>query len=145
MSTSIENSLRTRRFTNCSRLGAEAVDKKLTNKSGIGASSCATMQGKVCPDNIRFFLVNSSVERMPAEGIEPTRSCDHWILSPARLPVPPRRREEIKLQNRNLSSSASRCARRSDERALTSFRTCLAPTARCQNSLGHRPRTLIAF
>src|SRR6476660_153348 len=32
--------------------------------------------------------------RMPAEGIEPTRSCDHWILSPARLPVPPRRREE---------------------------------------------------
>ena len=21
--------------------------------------------------------------RMPAEGIEPTRSCDHWILSPA--------------------------------------------------------------
>src|SRR6266404_4990634 len=31
--------------------------------------------------------------RMPAEGIEPTRSCDHWILSPARLPVPPRRRE----------------------------------------------------
>jgi hypothetical protein len=29
---------------------------------------------------------------MPAEGIEPTRSCDHWILSPARLPVPPRRR-----------------------------------------------------
>ena len=29
---------------------------------------------------------------MPAEGIEPTRSCDHWILSPARLPIPPRRR-----------------------------------------------------
>ena len=28
---------------------------------------------------------------LPAEGIEPTRSCDHWILSPARLPVPPRR------------------------------------------------------
>ena len=31
---------------------------------------------------------------MPAEGLEPTRSCDHWILSPARLPVPPRRRRE---------------------------------------------------
>src|SRR5205807_2548617 len=30
----------------------------------------------------------------PAEGIEPTRSCDHWILSPARLPIPPRRRRE---------------------------------------------------
>jgi hypothetical protein len=31
---------------------------------------------------------------VPAEGLEPTRSCDHWILSPARLPVPPRRREK---------------------------------------------------
>src|SRR2546430_1387632 len=29
---------------------------------------------------------------LPAEGLEPTRSCDHWILSPARLPIPPRRR-----------------------------------------------------
>jgi hypothetical protein len=25
-------------------------------------------------------------EQVPAEGLEPTRSCDHWILSPARLP-----------------------------------------------------------
>jgi hypothetical protein len=35
-------------------------------------------------------------ERMglPAEGLEPTRSCDHWILSPARLPIPPRRRRK---------------------------------------------------
>ena len=32
---------------------------------------------------------------VPAEGLEPTRSCDHWILSPARLPVPPRRRREF--------------------------------------------------
>src|SRR5437870_5067626 len=30
---------------------------------------------------------------VPAEGLEPTRSFDHWILSPARLPVPPRRRQ----------------------------------------------------
>ena len=33
----------------------------------------------------------TSSEKVPAEGLEPTRSCDHWILSPARLPVPPRR------------------------------------------------------
>src|SRR5207253_9891585 len=33
-------------------------------------------------------------EGLPAEGLEPTRSCDHWILSPARLPIPPRRRRE---------------------------------------------------
>ena len=31
--------------------------------------------------------------RVPAEGLEPTRSCDLWILSPARLPIPPRRRQ----------------------------------------------------
>src|SRR5437762_12509395 len=31
---------------------------------------------------------------LPAEGLEPTRSCDHWILSPARLPIPPRRRKQ---------------------------------------------------
>src|SRR2546425_5143559 len=30
--------------------------------------------------------------KLPAEGLEPTRPCGHWILSPARLPVPPRRR-----------------------------------------------------
>jgi hypothetical protein len=29
---------------------------------------------------------------LPAEGLEPTRPCGHWILSPARLPIPPRRR-----------------------------------------------------
>jgi site-specific DNA recombinase len=26
---------------------------------------------------------------VPGVGIEPTRSCDHWILNPARLPIPP--------------------------------------------------------
>ena len=31
--------------------------------------------------------------RVPAVVLEPTRSFDHWILSPARLPVPPRRRQ----------------------------------------------------
>ena len=29
--------------------------------------------------------------KLPAEGLEPTRPCGHWILSPARLPIPPRR------------------------------------------------------
>src|ERR1044071_9231516 len=36
--------------------------------------------------------IQHRIKTMPAEGIEPTRSCDHWILSPARLPIPPRRR-----------------------------------------------------
>src|SRR6266516_1916031 len=38
--------------------------------------------------------LNAQLKRFPADGLEPTRSCDHWILSPARLPVPPRRRRE---------------------------------------------------
>jgi hypothetical protein len=28
---------------------------------------------------------------VPTEGIEPTLTCVNWILSPARLPIPPRR------------------------------------------------------
>jgi hypothetical protein len=31
---------------------------------------------------------------LPAEGLEPTRPYGHWILSPARLPIPPRRQRE---------------------------------------------------
>ena len=41
-------------------------------------------------------VLNAYWKRLPAEGLEPTRSCDHWILSPARLPVPPRRRLTLK-------------------------------------------------
>jgi len=33
-------------------------------------------------------------EKDAGGGLEPTRSCDHWTLSPARLPVPPRRQRE---------------------------------------------------
>src|SRR4029077_15852775 len=45
-----------------------------------------------------FPSQNGIVEALPAEGIEPTRSCDHWILSPARLPVPPRRQIDYPVQ-----------------------------------------------
>ena len=38
-------------------------------------------------------LENSCLSDLPTEGIEPTRPCGHWILSPARLPIPPRRLE----------------------------------------------------
>ena len=31
------------------------------------------------------------VQLIPAAGVEPARPCGHWILSPARLPIPPRR------------------------------------------------------
>ena len=31
--------------------------------------------------------------RIPEAGLEPARPCGHWILSPARLPIPPLRHE----------------------------------------------------
>src|SRR2546430_2703604 len=54
------------------------------------------------------FDRNVSQLNLPAEGLEPTRSCDHWILSPARLPIPPRRRfhsERLFLPMKNHSFS----------------------------------------
>ena len=33
----------------------------------------------------------SSFNVVPAAGVEPARPHGHWILSPARLPIPPRR------------------------------------------------------
>src|SRR4030088_1117372 len=36
------------------------------------------------------------LERLvPENGVEPSRPCGHWILSPARLPVPPLGHVEI--------------------------------------------------
>ncbi len=32
---------------------------------------------------------------VPREGLEPSRSCEHWILSPTRLPIPPPRHTSI--------------------------------------------------
>src|SRR5205823_10689669 len=59
---------------------------------------------------------------VPAEGLEPTRSCDHWILSPARLPIPPRRRENVKLRNQRRSSSGSDVLNRDAYQEIRPFR-----------------------
>jgi hypothetical protein len=57
-----------------------------------------------------------SVGSLPAEGLEPTRSCDHWILSPARLPVPPRRRRK-----REATRLAAKLKRFRRDRAAVNF------------------------
>jgi hypothetical protein len=41
--------------------------------------------------NRLWKLENSYFRAVPTEGIEPTHCCQYWILSPARLPIPPRR------------------------------------------------------
>ena len=43
-------------------------------------------------ETIDFTGDSCDAEKMPGVGIEPTWSCPHGILSPARLPVPPSRR-----------------------------------------------------
>src|SRR5690349_18599747 len=84
----------------------------LSSQYFVSSASCFLgMCGVRVPSRfIRFYFLRLSSDGMPAEGIEPTRSCDHWILSPARLPVPPRRlrnkSERIRAWRR--SSNASR-------------------------------------
>src|SRR2546429_805785 len=42
-----------------------------------------------CRDTRRLDVYTSS--SMPKGGLEPPRVCTHWLLKPARLPVPPLR------------------------------------------------------
>ena len=54
---------------------------------------------------------------MPAEGLEPTRPCGHWILSPARLPIPPRRHQrKVIVQSIERSSNFNRASRKRSNR-----------------------------
>ena len=46
------------------------------------------MQKKAPNDDV---IVRSLFFEIPAAGVEPARPRGHWILSPARLPIPPRR------------------------------------------------------
>ena len=47
-------------------------------------NSTKTDKKKTRSENLVFITI-------PAAGVEPARPCGHWILSPARLPIPPRR------------------------------------------------------
>ena len=44
-------------------------------------------------EKIRNIMQNNLLRilSVPRVGIEPTRCCHHWILNPARLPIPPPR------------------------------------------------------
>ena len=47
-------------------------------------NSTHNKEKKTRSENLVFITI-------PAAGVEPARPCGHWILSPARLPIPPRR------------------------------------------------------
>src|ERR1700730_18115472 len=70
--------------------------------------------------NIRALFLTAACEVkptkpgvvLPTEGNEPTLTCVNWILSPARLPIPPRR-----LVRRQLVIRLPRNARRNQYRS----------------------------
>src|SRR5205814_1252781 len=74
--------------------------KRSTQKRGLQIAENARLRPRcsILRSPMQNQLVRSAISvsilkgGLPAEGLEPTRSCDHWILSPARLPIPPRRR-----------------------------------------------------
>ena len=56
---------------------------------------------------------------MPKDGLEPSRGCPHWILNPARLPIPPLRPDiyyNKKLLVRTISTSILKTVKPSDHR-----------------------------
>src|SRR6478672_10986322 len=68
---------------------------KVVMPSGVEASLDISWRhtDEITGSNVERSRLNIPTSKnLPAEGLEPTRSCDHWILSPARLPIPPRRR-----------------------------------------------------
>ena len=69
---------------------ANLISLRVANRFALGMAGGLKNHAAHQPQT-KLFRQRFGRKRMPAEGIEPTRSCDHWILSPARLPVPPRR------------------------------------------------------
>jgi hypothetical protein len=75
---------------------------KVVMPSGVEASLDISWRhtDEITGSNVERSRLNIPTSKnLPAEGLEPTRSCDHWILSPARLPIPPRRRWESETTN----------------------------------------------
>ncbi len=55
--------------------------------------------GTIPHDNPVVFI-GSRGELVPKVGVEPTLSCENWILSPARLPIPPLRHGTVRIINK---------------------------------------------
>src|ERR1043166_7407294 len=60
-------------------------------REGVVFSASGSLKVRLSNAESRTLNTEHRMEKLPAEGLEPTRPCGHWILSPARLPVPPRR------------------------------------------------------
>src|SRR5262249_41377550 len=69
---------------------AQRPMKKGLPAEGSNPRDLARLSCRAKSRHLWIFLIQHRMS-LPAEGLEPTRPCGHWILSPARLPIPPRR------------------------------------------------------
>jgi hypothetical protein len=62
-------------------------------RAGIEPATCPLGGGRAihCATEAGYGNLEGCYHLLPRVGLEPTRSCPHRILSPARLPVPPPR------------------------------------------------------
>src|SRR5436309_15104852 len=76
----------------------QETEREVPNYFASSAKACYSTNASdwPYPDGNHGFKTSNAQHptsgNLPAEGLEPTRPCGHWILSPARLPIPPRRR-----------------------------------------------------
>ena len=75
--------------------------------------------------NERFERVGSNVpqtvttKEVPEVGLEPTRPCGHWILNPARLPIPPLwQRKSANIEPNDPQTSKGASVRKRDHQIL---------------------------
>src|SRR5882672_750723 len=99
--TRCSNEVATAACSSDSSLGLHVSNLRATNESSDG---CATFgsQERTRPN---LMTKISGTKMVPGIGIEPTRPCGHRILSPARLPVPPARRNSRISQQHPTASS----------------------------------------
>src|SRR6266516_3824259 len=83
-----------------------------TSQLYVNASACPAPSGRRKKSDSRSWRRSRSLEPdakrrawltrravlfyVPKGGLEPPRACAHWLLKPARLPVPPLRRIELR-------------------------------------------------
>jgi hypothetical protein len=75
-------------------MGAEIAtvrNSPLTEPCHFLAVACGTERLAFTVRRSALASRGSWILALPTEGVEPTRPYGHWILSPARLPIPPRR------------------------------------------------------
>ena len=67
---------------------------------------------------------------VPKDGLEPSRGCPHWILNPARLPIPPLRpdtydNKQKKLLEDTISTSILKTIKLDRYKYLKLYQICL--------------------